>query len=118
MSSVAGLCPITEANLGDGTFPGAAYLGGGGRLGVGSDSNVRISLAEELRGLEYSQRLAGRARNVLASPGASTGQTLYLRALEGGARALQRDGGAIAPGALADLVAIDRGHPTLAPLGM
>jgi formimidoylglutamate deiminase len=114
--AVAGLCPITEANLGDGIFPGAAYLPAGGAFGVGSDSNIRTALSEELRGLEYSQRLAHKARNILAAPDAPVGATLYARALAGGAQALQRPCGGIAPGALADLVAIDRDHPTLAPL--
>jgi cytosine/adenosine deaminase-related metal-dependent hydrolase len=77
---------------------------------------VRISLADELRGLEYSQRLAHRARNVLAPPGGSVGATLYAAALAGGAQALARLAGALAPGATADLVAIDRGHPVLAAL--
>lgn len=114
--ATAGLCPITEANLGDGIFDGPAYLAAGGVLGIGSDSNIRISLAEELRGLEYSQRLAHKARNVLAAPGASVGATLHAAALAGGARALARPCGAIAPGRLADLVAIDRDDLTLAPL--
>lgn len=114
--ATAGLCPITESNLGDGIFPAAAYGAGGGTLGIGSDSNVRISLSEELRGLEYGQRLALKARNVLAEPGGSVGLTLYRAALAGGARALTRPCGAIVPGALADLVAIDRDDPTLAPL--
>ncbi len=114
--AVAGLCPITEANLGDGVFNGPAYLAAGGAFGVGSDSNVRISLAEELRTLEYSQRLLHRARNVLAAPEASVGRTLYDAALAGGAQALGRDCGVIAAGALADLVAIDRAHVALAPL--
>jgi cytosine/adenosine deaminase-related metal-dependent hydrolase len=114
--AVAGLCPITEANLGDGVFNGPGFLAAGGAFGVGSDSNVRIGLGEELRTLEYSQRLTLKARNVLAAPGASVGQTLHSRALAGGARALARDCGAIAPGALADLVAIDREHIALAPL--
>ncbi len=115
--ATAGLCPITEANLGDGVFNGVAYLSAGGGFGIGSDSNVRISLSEELRSLEYSQRLAHRARNVLATHGASVGATLHAAALAGGARALQRPCGAIRPGALADLVAIDRDHVALAPLG-
>jgi formimidoylglutamate deiminase len=114
--TVAGLCPVTEANLGDGIFPGSAYLAAGGAFGVGSDSNVRIGLAGELCALEYSQRLARKARNVLATPGGSVGAALYAGALAGGARALGRACGAIAPRALADLVAIDRDHPTLAPL--
>ncbi len=114
--ATAGLCPITEANLGDGIFPGPAYLKASGSIGIGSDSNIRISLSEELRGLEYSQRLAHRARNILAPPNASVGTTLYTTALSGAARALRRPCGAIAPGALADLVAIDRDDITLAPL--
>ena len=114
--AVAGLCPITEANLGDGVFRGADYLAAGGAFGVGADSNVRIALGEELRSLEYSQRLTHRARNVLAAPGESVGATLYAGALAGGARALGRDSGALRTGALADLVAIGRDHPVLAPL--
>ena len=114
--ATVGLCPVTEANLGDGIFAGPAFLAAGGSFGIGSDSNVRISLAEELRGLEYSQRLVHKARNVLAASGASVGATLHAAALAGGARALQRPCGAIAPGRLADLVAIDRDDLALAPL--
>jgi formimidoylglutamate deiminase len=87
--AVAGLCPITEANLGDGIFPAAAYLNAGGAFGVGTDSNVRIGLAEELRTLEYGQRLIERKRCVLASADLpSVGETLFLGAIEGGAQAL------------------------------
>jgi formiminoglutamate deiminase len=86
--AVAGLCPITEANLGDGTFAASAFLSKGGRFGVGSDSNVQISLAGELRQLEYSQRLAHRARNVIAAPNGSTGRRLFDAAIYGGAQAL------------------------------
>jgi formimidoylglutamate deiminase len=114
--AVAGLCPITEANLGDGVFEGAGYLTAGGAFGIGSDSNVRIALAEELRTLEYGQRLARRARNVMAAAEGSVGETLYARALDGGGRALQRECGAIRAGAMADLVAIDRADVALAPL--
>lgn len=111
--AVAGLCPVTEANLGDGIFDTAAYLRAGGAFGVGSDSNVRIDLAEELRLLEYGQRLQRRERNVLAGgDGRSTGRTLFERALEGGARALGVECG-IRIGAPADLVALDPGHPSL-----
>ncbi|MEM1299151.1 MAG: formimidoylglutamate deiminase [Pseudomonadota bacterium] len=105
--AVAGLCPITESNLGDGIFSGAAYLEAGGVLGVGSDSNVRIGLAEELRTLEYSQRLEHRGRAILATEERSTGRLLYDAALLGGAQALARDAGAIRTGAWADLVALD-----------
>lgn len=115
--AVAGLCPITEANLGDGIFPGAAYRAAGGNFGIGSDSNVRISVAEELRGLEYSQRLGHRARNMLADPGDSVGESLYRAALAGGAQALGRQSGAIRPGLLADLVTIDRDDVVLGALG-
>lgn len=114
--AVAGLCPITEANLGDGPFNGAAYFAAGGAFGVGSDSNIRISLAEELRTLEYSQRLRDLARNVLAENGASVGCTLFEGAARGGARALGRDSGEIAVGRLADLVAIDGASPALIAL--
>jgi cytosine/adenosine deaminase-related metal-dependent hydrolase len=86
--AIAGLCPITEANLGDGLFPAAAFLDEGGLIGVGSDSNVRIDAAEELRLLEYGQRLTARARNVLAAPGQSTGARLYGAALKGGRQSL------------------------------
>lgn len=86
--AVAGLCPITEANLGDGIFPAAAYLNEGGRIAIGSDSNVRIDAAQELRLLEYGQRLSARARNVLAAPNRSTGARLYEAALAGGRQSL------------------------------
>ncbi|MCE8511734.1 formimidoylglutamate deiminase [Ruegeria pomeroyi] len=114
--AVAGLCPITEANLGDGIFNGVPYFETGGAFGVGSDSNVLISLTEELRLLEYSQRLRDRERNVLAGAEGSTGAALYLGAVRGGARALDRGAGAIAPGALADLVAIDSNAPAFCAL--
>ena len=105
--AVAGLCPITEASLGDGIFDGASFQARGGRFGVGSDSNIRISLAEELRTLEYTQRLRDRARAVLARSGKSTGRTLLDAVARGGAQAAMRDAGALAPGRLADLVALD-----------
>ena len=84
---IAGLCPITEANLGDGTYPSVEFAVNGGRYGVGSDSNVLIGLPDELRQLEYSQRLFHRARNVIAAKGRSTGRTLYEDALSGGGTA-------------------------------
>jgi formiminoglutamate deiminase len=114
--AVAGLCPITEANLGDGPFNGAEYLGNGGRFGIGSDSNIRIALSEELRQLEYSQRLRDLARNVMTPGPGSVGDTLYLGAARGGAQALGRAAGQIETGALADLVAIDTSLPALCAL--
>jgi formiminoglutamate deiminase len=114
--AVAGLCPITEANLGDGPFNGAAYLDAGGAFGVGTDSNVRISMTEELRTLEYSQRLKHLMRIVLAGPSSRVGETLYLGAAHGGAKALARNAGQIETGLLADLVAIDSNAPSLCSL--
>ncbi len=114
--AVAGLCPITEANLGDGPFNGPTYLAADGAFGVGSDSNVLISLTEELRTLEYSQRLRDLSRNVLVVGEGSVGQTLYCGAAMGGAQALDRDAGQIAEGKLADLVAIDSQNPALCAL--
>jgi formimidoylglutamate deiminase len=112
--AVAGLCPTTEANLGDGLFPLAAYLDAGGRLGIGSDSHISVSPIAELRWLEYGQRLVTRARNVAASQAErSTGARLYRAALAGGAQALGRPVGAIAPGQRADFVVVDDQHPLL-----
>lgn len=113
--AVAGLCPLTEASLGDGTFNGPAFLGAGGRFGVGSDSNIEIDAPGELRMLEYSQRLAHRARNVMATAeGESTGSRLFAEALKGGAQALGRPIGALAVGRRADIVALDAEHPDFA----
>lgn len=107
--AVAGLCPLTEASLGDGVFDGVRYRAGGGRFGFGTDSNISISLAAEMRQLEYSQRLTHRARAVLADSGRSTGRVLFDAAVAGGAQAAGRGPGGIAPGAWADLVALDAG---------
>lgn len=114
--AVAGLCPVTEANLGDGIFNGTTYLKAGGALGIGTDSNVNIALSEELRLLEYSQRLKHRERNMLVAGEGSTGATLYAGAAKGGAQALNRDAGVIAVGKLADMVAIDSNDPRLCAL--
>ncbi|MEM8645434.1 MAG: formimidoylglutamate deiminase [Pseudomonadota bacterium] len=111
--AIAGLCPITEANLGDGTFNGVVFEAAGGRWGVGSDSHVRIDLAEELRALEYSQRLRDLSRNRLAPDGAAGGRTLFQMAAEGGADALQQKMGVIEPGRACDIVSLDADHPVL-----
>lgn len=105
--AVAGVCPITESNLGDGIFDGVHWLDQGGSIAIGSDSNVRISLSEELRTLEYSQRLRDRSRAALATAEKTTGRRLFEAITLGGARAAGRDTGRIAPGALADLLALD-----------
>lgn len=114
--AVAGLCPITEANLGDGAFDGPRFLAARGAFGVGSDSNVNISLTEELRTLEYSQRLRDESRNVMVAGAGSVGRFLYSSAAQGGAQALGRSAGQIAEGQLADLTAIDRSAPSLCAL--
>ncbi|MFN6980007.1 MAG: formimidoylglutamate deiminase, partial [Gemmobacter sp.] len=111
--AVAGLCPITEASLGDGIFDGVAWHAAGGRFGLGTDSNIRISLVEEMRALEYSQRLRDRGRAMLAAPDRSTGRVLWDGAVAGGAQALGRVAG-IVPGAAADLVGLDAGAGDLA----
>lgn len=116
--AVAGLCPITEASLGDGIFNGREFLAAAGRFGIGTDSNIDIDAAAELRQLEYSQRLAYRARNVMASTEAeSTGRRLFTMALAGGAQALAQPIGAIATGRRADIVVLDADHPNFASVG-
>jgi len=111
--AVAGLCPITEANLGDGIFPAVEFRAAGGRFGVGTDSNVLIDAAGELRGLEYSQRLSRRKRALLidaAEP--SVGAYLFTAAQQGGAQALGVTSG-LAQGNPADIVSLDLNHPAL-----
>ena len=106
------LCPSTEANLGDGIFDAAGYLAAGGVWGIGSDSHINVSVREELRGLEYVQRLVHRKRNVLAHDGAPrVAEHLYLQAVEGGARASARHIRGLAVGQSADLVVLDRDGP-------
>jgi formimidoylglutamate deiminase len=111
--AVAGLCPVTEANLGDGIFPARSFTAQGGRYGVGTDSNIRVDVADELRQLEYAQRLAERERNVLARPDGSTGRALLEAALAGGAQALAAETSGIAEGAAADCLSLDPTHPSM-----
>jgi formimidoylglutamate deiminase len=112
--AVAGLCPTTEANLGDGIFPAAPFLAAGGTIAIGSDSQVTVSPADDLRQLEYSQRLAHRARNVLAgAPHSSTGRRLLDAVSQGGAQALGQPMGAIETGTRCDIVVLDPDHPAL-----
>lgn len=113
--AVAGLCPATEANLGDGIFPATDYLAHGGRFGIGTDSHVATSVAEELRLLEYGQRLRDRRRNRLAAgPGTSVGRTVFEAALAGGAQAAGLCRPGISPGSRADLLVLDGANPFIA----
>jgi formiminoglutamate deiminase len=113
--AVAGLCPVTEANLGDGTFNAPEFIKRGGVFGIGSDSNVLIGVNDELRQLEYSQRLALKARNILAcGDTASTGRALFDGALRGGSQALGVAKSGLTEGAFADIVGFDAGNVALA----
>lgn len=105
--AIAGLCPVTEANLGDGTFNATVFHEAGGKFGVGSDSNVLIGISDELRQYEYSQRLLHRARNVLAENAGSTGRALFDGAVTGGNIAMGRASDGLEAGASADFVALD-----------
>lgn len=112
--AVAGLCPTTEANLGDGLFPLSAYINSGGAFGIGSDSHVSHSPVEELRWLEYGQRLVGQRRNVATSAVTpDVGEFLWQGALHGGALASGRPVGALAVGKRADLLVLDDAHVNL-----
>ena len=113
--AVAGLCPSTEANLGDGIFPLLGYRGASGRYGIGGDSHVSRDPAAELRLLEYVQRLVGRRRNLnISSTSQAVGTTLWLEAAAGGGQALGREMGALTADKRADLVVLDGKHPDLA----
>jgi formimidoylglutamate deiminase len=110
----AGLCPTTEANLGDGLFPLAPYLAAGGRFGIGSDSHVSHSPVEELRWLEYGQRLGQQRRNIAVGPQQrDVGLFLWQGALGGGAQAAGRPVGQLTAGYRADLLVLDSSHPNL-----
>lgn len=109
--AVAGLCPTTEANLGDGLFPLADYLDANGTLGIGSDSHVSVSPVEELRWLEYGQRLTARKRNIAArTADAGVGEVLWKAAMQGGAQA----SGIAASDENAGLLVLDDQSPLLA----
>jgi formimidoylglutamate deiminase len=112
--AIAGLCPTTEANLGDGLFPFRDFMAQGGSFGIGSDSHVSVSPVEELRWLEYGQRLVLRRRNIAADNGnPSVGGSLWRAALSGGARALGLKVGVIAKDHRADLLILDHDHVLL-----
>ncbi len=108
--ATAGLCPITEGNLGDGIFNGRLFLERGGSFGIGTDSNVLVDVAAELRQLEYAQRLRDRARNRMDVDRKSTGRTLFEKAVEGGTRALCGGAAGFAAGASADIVSLRSDH--------
>ncbi|MGV3681627.1 MAG: formimidoylglutamate deiminase [Acidovorax sp.] len=115
--AVAGICPTTEANLGDGIFDMPRWLGHGGAWGVGSDSHACVNAAEELLALEYSQRLSLRQRNVLASAAhPQVGTSLWLASVQGGAQAAGRPIGGLAVGQQADFAVLDPAHIALAGL--
>jgi formimidoylglutamate deiminase len=117
--AVAGLCPTTEANLGDGLFPLERFVAQGGRFGIGSDSHVSQSAVEELRWLEYGQRLQHQRRNIAVSATErNVGDFLWQRALQGGAQAAGRPVGALAPGHRADIVVLDDAHPNMFGLAL
>lgn len=111
--AIAGLCPLTEASLGDGIFDGVRWMQAGGAISIGSDSNIKISLAEELRLLDTTQRLRDHTRAALANSEKSTGRIVYEASARGGATAAGRGKGVIAVGEWADLLALDAGHPDL-----
>ncbi|WP_375740538.1 formimidoylglutamate deiminase [Pseudomonas boanensis] len=113
--AIAGLCLTTEANLGDGIFPAVDFLAQGGRLGIGSDSHVSVSVVEELRWLEYGQRLRDQRRNRLyRTDQPQVGRTLFDAALAGGAQALGQPVGALEVGKRADWLVLDGNDPYLA----
>ncbi len=113
--AVVGLCPATEANLGDGLFPVPEYTQMGGGFGIGSDSHISVDAREELRLLEYGQRLAWQKRTVLTYEGGGhTGEYLWREAARGGAQALAQPIGEIAVGKRADLLVINRDNPMMA----
>ncbi|MDE0002862.1 MAG: formimidoylglutamate deiminase [Rhodospirillaceae bacterium] len=112
--AVVCLCPSTEANLGDGLFPLRSWFERGGRIAIGSDSQITINPFEELRWLEYGQRLSSHSRNIAAGPDSRTGRSLFEQVLEGGGIACGHGGGQLHAGALADLVTLDEESPMLA----
>jgi formimidoylglutamate deiminase len=112
--AVTGLCPTTEANLGDGIFPATLYLEQKGTFGIGSDSHSSVSAIEELRLLEYGQRLKHQQRAILCDEETtSVGRTLFQGALAGGAQALGHKTGKIVVGYQADWLTLDENNPSL-----
>jgi formimidoylglutamate deiminase len=115
--AVVSLCPSTEANLGDGIFPLRDFLSHDGRIAIGSDSQVSINPFEELRWLEYGQRLVHRSRNIAALDAAHVGRELFERVIKGGAAAGALGAGGLVAGGPADLVSLSADDPMLAGHG-
>lgn len=112
--AITGLCPTTEANLGDGLFPLADFIKQSGLFAIGSDSHVSVNMIEELRLLEYGQRLISQSRSIArAKDSDSVGETLFTIAAQAGAQALGSKGGKIETGARADFIMLDPDHPAL-----
>ncbi|MBM3618735.1 MAG: amidohydrolase family protein [Alphaproteobacteria bacterium] len=112
--AVAGLCPTTEGNLGDGIFNGARFFEKRGHFGIGTDSHIMVNPAEELRLLEYSQRLAHKGRALLLDDGKSCGRTLWDKAVTGGNRAMGTHEAGLMAGTRADFLTLDLSHPLFA----
>jgi formimidoylglutamate deiminase len=111
--AVVCLCPSTEANLGDGIFPLHAFLSAGGNIAIGSDSHISINPFEELRWLEYGQRLATQSRNITSLRESHVGREIFARALQGGARISTQQAAELTVGAFADLVVLNDEDPML-----
>lgn len=106
--AIAAICPTTEGNLGDGIFPLPDFLGVGGRIAIGTDSHVSVSPWEELRWLEYVQRLVHRSRNIGATAAVPhTGVSLFMQKQRSAPDVTGRNVGHIVPGARADLIVLD-----------
>src|SRR5262249_37168580 len=107
------LCPITEGNLADGVCDVPTIRECGGKIAFGTDSNIRVSATEELRWMEFAQRLRREARGVITDTSGSCAAKLAEIGTRGGAESLGLPAGAIAPGKLADLIAVDLDHPSM-----
>lgn len=111
--AVVCLCPTTEANLGDGIFPLNSWLTRDGRIAIGSDSHVSVNPFEELRWIEYEQRLLSRSRNVANFEDLHIGRGLFQSTVQGGAQACGHQAFGLCPGSLADLVTLDESNPVM-----
>lgn len=108
------ITPLTEANLGDGVPDHVESRERMGQVSLGTDSNSRISMIEEMRWLEYGQRLISEMRGVYVDEEGSAARPAFRAATEGGARALGLEAGRIAAGSLADFALVNLSAPSLA----